>query len=192
MNSITFTVSQVKELEPSTFTYGIVIESENPGEVIPDVEKIIQVSSGVTQLEIPNHQYTLPEKADEQFTIYMFIIEGRDALEAFTHRLATISGIRGGIISNTISDEDEQELRLIEALTEKAKAKALQYARFCGKKAGEIISFKVENNPRGNWVAYPPIKRLDRDSIYHGIVMQYDKKDMYVLNRTIEVAFELI
>lgn len=191
MKTITFQVSRTQEIEPSVFFYGIVIESQNINSSIQQVEDILKDNNRIQKEEIQNHSYTLSEGEDELKSVYIIKVKGRNELQVFTKQLRQIQGVRGGIIKTELEDIENREFELIEELTQVAKSKAEKYAQLCGKKVLEITSFKVENNPKGGWSASPPIRAINKESIYRSIMMRYDKKDKFEISRTVEVQFEM-
>lgn len=140
---------------------------------------------------LQNHNYTLPEREDDLKSVQIFKITGRNELKKFTKQLNQIQGIRGGIIKSEIKDEESKEFELIKELTQIAKSKAEKYAQLCGKKILEITSFKIVNKNQGGWTAYPPIRGINKESIYLSIMMNYDKKDKFEISKTVEVQFEM-
>ncbi len=190
MNTITFQVSKTKEIEPEKFIYGIVIESEDLNKSINSIESILN-NSNIEKVKLENHNFTLPENKDDLRSIQIFKLSARDELKSFTRQLNQIKGIRGGIIKTEIKDEENEEFELIKELTQKAKSKAEKYARLCGKQLLEITSFKVINSNQGGWTAFPPLRGINKQSIFNSIMMKSDKKDKYEINRTLEVQFEM-
>ena len=191
MKTITFQVSKTKEIEPEKFFYGIVIESENINNSIQLIEGVLKNHNKIEKENLQNHSYTLPERKDDLKSVLILKIRGRNELKKFTKKLNQIQGIRGGIIRTEIKDEESKEFELIKELTQIAKSKAEKYAQLCGKKILEITSFKIVNNPQGGWTAYPPIRGINKDSIYRSIMMKYDKKDKFEISKTVEVQFEM-
>ncbi len=191
MNTITFQVSKTKEIEPIIFTYGIVIESENTIKTKLSINENIKNRTQIKMESLPDLSYIIPEKDDDLFLIQIFKITGRNELDHFTSSLNQIDGIRGGIISTDINNEEKEELDLIQELTEVARGKAEQYAKLCNQALLGITSFKVISSNQVGWKAYPPINKLTKESIYSSILMKYGKNDKFEISRTVEVQFEI-
>lgn len=191
MKSISFQVSKTKEIEPDKFIYGVIIESDDIMKSITSIESILRNNDKVEKVILENHNFTLPEHKDDLMSIHIFQISTRDELVELTKQLNQIKGIRGGIITTKIKDEENEEFQLIKELTQEAKTKAEKYAKLCGKELLEITSFKVINNNQGGWTAYPPIRGINKQSIYNSIMMKYDKKDKFEIKKTVEVQFEM-
>lgn len=191
MNSITFQVSSLKAIEPDSFIFGLIIESDDINEISGAIKSIAAPNANIEKVEIENASFTIPENTNDLSAIQVFRVHSRNELIKFTDQLKRITGIRGGIIKPELQEEEKHELELIKELTKLAKTKARQYAELCGRELLGITSFSVINVDKGAWTAYPPVSGLNKQSIYNSILAHYDKKDKFELNRTIEVEFEM-
>lgn len=186
IKTIEFEVSGKKMLESDEFTYAILIEKE---EELPGIEALISELQ-ISEVDIAAHKYLISQTLNERYKVKLLKINSRPELDQLVKRLVNFDSINAGIIHLSVDSEAHESI-LINELLEKAHHKALEYAKVFSKHAIELVGFKIKEK-QGGWQIYPPLSSLDRNSLYSAILSGRERSDQFVIDKTIEVKFQVL
>ncbi len=192
-NIIEFQLKGSRYVEPSRLVYALLVE---PGEQQDATVERIQKEAAGFQLKSVSISENLPIRTaphSEMDYILVYEFDSSAHLRSFLEAIKEVYGLSGGVIHLESKGEEEEEIKLIAELLEKAKQKAARLADLMGKRVEEVSGMQVDSGPFNPWMAFPSHQKIDRRFVMTAISMQYSREtyDQIELERKVTFRFRI-